>query len=91
MDIQNQRSVEEAKVIEKIKTNPKAFYAFAKRSYEYKSPVGPLKDCNGVLQSDPHIMGSILQKQYSSAFSDPKKLICNSLMATFTQILPRIL
>ena len=72
-DIQNQRSVEEAKVIEKIKTNPKAFYAFAKRSYEYRSPVGPLKDCNGVLQSDPQIMASILQKQYSSAFSDPEK------------------
>ena len=72
-DIQNQRFLEESRALEKIKSNPKAFYAFAKRSSVYKPPVGPLKDSEGVLQSDPVIMGSILQNQYARAFSDPDK------------------
>ena len=72
-DIKQQRAREELIALSKIKTNPKAFYTFAKR---FKSPVasvGPLLDSDDKLQSDPAKMGNILQEQYASAFSDPDK------------------
>ena len=40
-------------VLEKIKTNPKAFYSYAKRKKKVKSRIGPLKDKEGNLHSDP--------------------------------------
>jgi hypothetical protein len=72
-DIKKQRLNEELAAIAKIKINPKAFYSFAKKSQSYKSPVGPLKDDKGQLQSDPVKMGSILQHQYAEVFSNPDK------------------
>ena len=54
-DIKQQRLRDELAAISKIKTNPKAFYTFAKKS---KTPsvvsyVGPLLDRDNQLQSDP--------------------------------------
>ena len=71
VDIKQERIREEQNAISKIKVNPKAFYSFAKKSAKYKSSVGPLLDENDQLQSDPIIMGTILQSQYEMVFSNP--------------------
>ena len=60
--IQDERLRDEDNAINKIKINPKAFYSFAKKVGTVLSSVGPLEDENGILQSDPQIMGNILQK-----------------------------
>ena len=72
-DIKQQRAREELAALAKIRTNPKAFYAFAKRFKAPTSSVGPLLDSKANLQSDPAKMGNILQEQYASAFSNPDK------------------
>jgi hypothetical protein len=72
-DIKQQRLGDELAAISKIKTNPKAFYSFAKKSKSPVSSVGPLLDSDDQLQSDPVRMGSILQEQYAKAFSNPDK------------------
>ena len=61
----------EVEVLEKIKTNPKAFYSYAKRKMKVKSRIGPLKDKEGKLHSDPKNMSDLLQQQYKCVFSDP--------------------
>ena len=62
---------EEAKMISKIKTNPRAFYTYAKKHCKTYCSVGPLTDENNELQTDPTKMCNLLQKQYLKAFSDP--------------------
>ena len=74
-DIKQQRVREELVALSKIKTNPKAFYSFAKKSKAPVSSVGPLLDCDNQLQSDPIKMGTILQEQYAKAFSNPDKAV----------------
>ena len=61
----------EAEMIAKIKTNPRAFYSYAKRHCKTHCSVGPLTDDNNELQTDPTKMCNLLQKQYTKAFSDP--------------------
>ena len=72
-DIKQQRLREELIALSKIKTNPKAFYSFAKKFKTPVASVGPLLDNDKQLQSDPVRMGSILQEQYARAFSNPDK------------------
>ena len=72
-DIKQQRHKDELIALRKIKTNPKAFYSFAKKFKTPVSSVGPLLDSDNQLQSDPVRMGSILQEQYARAFSNPDK------------------
>ena len=68
------KEVEEREIslISKIKTNPRAFYTYAKKNCKTYTSVGPLVDENNKLQNDPATMCNILQKQYQKAFSDPK-------------------
>ena len=54
---------EEQKAIEEIKTNPKAFYKFAKKKSVIKTKVGPFV-INGETISDEKRMANILSKQY---------------------------
>ena len=61
----------EENLIKKIKTNPRAFYSYAKKNCKSCSSVGPLLNEKGKLCSDPVEMSNILQKQYQKAFSDP--------------------
>lgn len=61
----------ELEVINKIKTNPRAFYSYAKKKSKVITSIGPLLDQNKKLQSDPTIMSNILQDQYKTAFSNP--------------------
>ena len=66
------KSEEEIIALNKIKKNPKAFFSFANRHKVSRSGIGPLKDHNGDLQSDPELMANILQDQYKSVFSIPQ-------------------
>ena len=69
--IKTEQSREEEKILNKIKTNPKVFYAYAKRKSSIKCKIGPLKDSCGKLHTDAQKMANILQQQYKRVFSDP--------------------
>ena len=73
LSILEEQSKKEQAVLEKIKTNPKAFYSYSKQRSKVKSGVGPLKDPDGNLTSDPKNMADLLQAQYKKVFSDPQK------------------
>ena len=68
----NRRLDAEAKAIEKIKTNPKFFFTFARRYSKVKVKVGPLINNAKKLTTAPQEMAEILSEQYSSVFSTPK-------------------
>jgi hypothetical protein len=70
--IRDELEKKEIEVISKIKSNPRAFYTYAKKHCKTHCSVGPLTDENNELQTDPTKMCNILQKQYQKAFSDPK-------------------
>ena len=70
-NIAEQNYREENEVLRKIKTNPKAFFSFANRHKTAKSGIGPLKDGEGVLHSDPATMANLLADQYQKVFSTP--------------------
>ena len=61
----------EKKVIEKIKSNPRAFYTYSKSKSKTFTSIGPLLDNSHKLQSDPRVMSNILQHQYQKVFSNP--------------------
>ena len=60
-----------------MRSNPKAFYSYAKKRNISKSKIGPLRDYeNGdVYCDDPKGMADILQKQLISVFSDPSNAV----------------
>ena len=65
----------EKEQIQNLKTNPAAFYKYAKESQKNSAQIGPLKDTrNGKLtyESDPLKMAEILSNQYESVFTIPK-------------------
>ena len=66
-----QEQAEESQAIDKIKSNSKYFFSYAKRKSTIRYPIGPLEDANGVLKSDPADMANILSAQYASVFSAP--------------------
>lgn len=68
--IREEARINERKAIEKIKTNPRAFFTYAKRQSKTYDTIGPLLDKENKLQSDPKIMSNILQDQYTKVFSD---------------------
>ena len=66
---------EENKVFSKMKTNPKAFFAYAKVRQQTKARVGPFIDpSSGLLNPDPDFAAEHLSEQYSSAFSSSQGL-----------------
>ena len=72
-DCINQELIDnETNLIKKIKTNPRAFYTYAKKNCKSNCSIGPLLNANKILSSDPREMCKVLQKQYQEAFSDPK-------------------
>ena len=54
----------ELDVIEKIKTNPRAFFTYAKRKSKTHTNIGPLVDENNKLHCDSATMSNLLQAQY---------------------------
>jgi hypothetical protein len=67
----NQRKEKESKAVKNIIKNPRFFYSYAKQNNKLRSTVGPLLNEEGDLIHHPKTMADILQKQYSSVFSDP--------------------
>ena len=70
----SKRSRREMKAIQKIKSNPKYFYSFAKKLSKTKQNISQLLDSKGNLQTDRKIVADILQDQFTSSFSDPNYL-----------------
>ena len=61
--------LEEDQAVLNMKSNPKAFYSFAKSRQQVKSAVGPFLDpTTGLPNSSPDFAASELSKQYSSVF-----------------------
>ena len=69
----NQRMQEENKAIIKIKRNPKFFYSYCKRYSKIKNRIGPLKDKEGNVITDPKLIADLLLKQYCRIFSVPQQ------------------
>ena len=61
----------ESRAVEKIKTNPKFFFSYAKSLSKIKSSINMLFDSNQEITTDPKKMADLLQEQFSSVFSDP--------------------
>merc|ERR1712236_170232 len=62
--------VKETRALEKIKTNPKHFYTYAKKKLKTKSKVGPFK-LNGEKIDKLVDICIKLEEQYTSSFSHP--------------------
>ena len=61
----------EQRAISKIKLNPKYFYSYAKSFSRIKSSISMLFDESNNVETDKFKMTNILQKQFSSVYSDP--------------------
>ena len=65
----------ERKQINNLKTDPAAFYKYAKESKDIRSTIGPLIDTangNTNYESGPKKMADILSNQYESVFTKPQ-------------------
>ncbi|MCP4262929.1 MAG: hypothetical protein GY774_36275, partial [Planctomycetes bacterium] len=61
----------EQNAVERIKTNPKFFYSFAKSLSKVKASISMLYNDSGDLVTDRKAMADVLQEQFTSVFSDP--------------------
>ena len=61
----------EDKAVSQIKSNPKAFYAYAKRFQKTFSGVGPIINSKGEIISDPAKIAEAQKLQYEKVFSKP--------------------
>ena len=73
----------EGLAVSQIKTDPKAFYRYAKSFSSLKSGISMLVDDDGVVHVDDSAKAGELQKQFSSVFSDP--LAAGVKNPTFTE------
>ena len=62
----------ECKAVEKIKSNPKYFYSYAKSLSKTKSSISMLLSKTGDVVTDTKQMTDILHEQFQSVFSDPE-------------------
>ena len=67
------RKKKEKEAIAKIKKDPKAFYAYAKKFSKTFSGVGPIIKENGEVVIDPNEVAEIQNKQYEKVFTKPKE------------------
>ena len=64
---------EETEVVSKMRTNPKAFFAFAKARQQTRSKVGPFLDrSSGLPNPDPDFTAEQLSEQYASVFVEQR-------------------
>ena len=71
--INNDLLLREQQALEKVKSNPKYFYSYAKKFSKKKSSINMLFDKDGSIKSNPKDIANLLQNQFSSVFSDPSK------------------
>ena len=67
------RIKEEKEAIKSIKRNPKFFYTYAKKFSKTNTEIAAFEKDNGDLTVDPKEQAEMLQKQYESVASIPKK------------------
>ena len=61
----------EQRAVERIKSNPKYFFSYAKSFSKVKHTISTLLNDNQELVTDRKELANILQKQFSSVYSDP--------------------
>ena len=69
--VNEQKSEAERLAVQTIRKNPRYFFSYCKKFDKRKTNIGPLLDSENKLQQDPKKMADLLQKQYSSVFSNP--------------------
>ena len=69
--IDNRLDLQEHRAVDKIKSNPKFFYSYAKSFSQIKSSISMLFNKHGDIITDKSEMANILQEQFSSVYSDP--------------------
>ena len=67
----SRRLKKEKDAISKMKSDPKAFYSYAKKFSRTQSDVGQFLDDSGNLVTDPQISVDMLKQQYESVYSSP--------------------
>ena len=68
----SRRSTRERKAVEKIKSDPRYFYSYAKSFSKGKSGIPLLHKEDGSTVTDPKEIADVFQEQFCSVFSDPK-------------------
>ena len=63
----------EHQAVNKLKENPKYFYSYAKQFSKKRRNISMLFDENNNICSNPKDIANILQRQFTSVFSDPSK------------------
>jgi len=71
-EIRRAKEEQEKKIAEKIKVDPKSFYAYVRNNSQTKVKVGPLSGDQGQVVSDNLEMAKILNKFFSSTFTKEK-------------------
>lgn len=66
-----ERADKEAWAIDNIKSNPRAFYKFAKETASVHCRIGPLLEKDGALTGNPKRISEILNDQFKSVFTPP--------------------
>ena len=69
---ENEKTLQETNAVEAIKSNPKYFYAYAKRNSKIKSKIGPFI-INDSTISNSYDIAEALNNQYNSVFSSPSQ------------------
>ena len=59
----------ESKLADRIKTNPKEFYAYVRSKTKTKDRIGPLINNAGTLTNDDKTMSEVLNKYFASVFT----------------------
>ncbi len=71
--IQSELLYKEQQAVDKVKDNPKYFYSYAKQFSKNKQNISMLFDENNNICTNPKDIANLLQKQFTSVFSDPSK------------------
>ena len=76
----------ENKVVNELKSNVKAFYAYGRARQQTKAKVGPFIDPDTAIpNSDPDYAATVLSEQYSSLFTQPRpEYLVNNLEQFFS-------
>ncbi len=69
--VHQERQYREEQAVSKVKTNPKYFYSYAKKFPKAKRSISMLFESDNNICHDPGRIANILQKQFTSVFSDP--------------------
>ena len=67
--VRNKKNALERKVIQSRKTNPKSFYAYINSAKKTRGKIGPLKNENGELVTEPKRQAQMLNEFYASVFT----------------------